>query len=403
MNSTPHKNIDISKNEINITTENFFETLSEPAADSDIEEDEETYMSQSRRQNRSCPDITINYREEYIEMEEKNAVLQTKLDSADKQIEELLLENSALKKQIVEYKMKIDNLKQICNSTASPSTICFFRAEFSRRNLNVSSKKKHVLNKTAENPQKQTSQNTSDYTPTETNGRIKPKEKNLESPVSRQDKQTSIDGSRKLCIISNTRAKILQNAESALNCTELCHYKTPQAGIKQLLQGIDKKLTNFTYQDYCIIFIGDTDFNETDSYHDLILFMRMTLQNVLNTNVIICLPTFRYSKYMNLYNRRIEMFNKLLFLDNAKYEYAYILDCNKNIEYVSEMYTGFKGVLKNNGYKIIFSDLNELILQISEFHNLDNFEPIQNQIGSPCSGIVGQDEELFRDQLSVGH
>lgn len=122
----------------------------------------------------------------------------------------------------------------------------------------------------------------------------------------------------------------------------------------------------------------------------------MTLQKLTHTNIIICLPTFRYSKYMTLFNRRIEMFNSLLFSDNTKYEYAYILDSNRNLKYTSEMFVGSQGILKNICYRIIFSDLNKLIEKVSNHYMLCNYEPLDDQNKSPSTESIEKAEKFFR-------
>lgn len=121
INSTPIKadNDNVSNLILNVTTQNSFESLSQTLDESD---EGDTFVSMKSKQNRSCPEIKINYRQELQEMEERNSLLHNKLQSADKQIEDLLLENSALRKQVSEQKVAIENLKQICNSTRSPKT-----------------------------------------------------------------------------------------------------------------------------------------------------------------------------------------------------------------------------------------------------------------------------------------
>lgn len=194
---------------------------------------------------------------------------------------------------------------------------------------------------------------------------------------------------RKLCIISsNSRNKILQYTRNIIDHSEICHYITPGASISQILNGIKNKLRHFNSNDYCVIFIGDTDFKETNEYSKLIINIRNILQEVQHTNIILCLPTYKSGNYANLYNKRVETFNNLLYRDNKYYEYAYLLDSNKKLEYYTKMYT-IKGFVSNFGYKIIIENMNELIREISHyyyyFYNLENTLPNDRNTTVPLS------------------
>lgn len=380
--SSPEKSPNLSI--INVSTHNSFDSLSELSLESG--EDEEIFLSSRTKLDRSCPEIQVNFSEELREMEGKNVELQNRLVSADDQIEELLLENSALKKQIEEYKLTIGNLKQICTTIGSPQC-----------NISSVKKKRKSLIKSKYTQKKIDVQETTVLHETQ----VQVAESGQEPQKSSQDyseEQNITNVSRKLCVISsNTRNKLLQNTMSTLDCTDICHYKMTGAGLKQLLKGLDTKLYNFTFHDYCILFIGDSDFNETENYHELIKFIRLTLQNVLHTNIIICLPTFRYSKHMFLFNRRIEMFNRLLYLDNAKNEYAYILDSNRHIKYTADMFYGNKGYLKTCCYKnIIFVDLKNLVNEISHYIMLHKSEPVNDQDMSPPTEPIDNADGFFR-------
>lgn len=106
--------VTVRKNAINICTENSFQTLS----------DEEVLSSSSinleeSNLNRSCPERKLNTK---YDVEEKNKIISTlenKLGSAEQEIDNLLLENSALKKIIMKYEQKVRCLDEICKS---PST-----------------------------------------------------------------------------------------------------------------------------------------------------------------------------------------------------------------------------------------------------------------------------------------
>lgn len=166
----------------------------------------------------------------------------------------------------------------------------------------------------------------------------------------------------KICLISSTdRDKTSKAIRSNFEEQNLCHYRMPGGGITQLMSGIDTKLKNFTYNDYCVLFLGETDFNVSKDYRKLVKYVRECLLSVQHTNVIFCLPTFKFSYQSNIYNRRVEMFNRIIYFDNLNYNYCYILDSNKNLNYSFDMFLKFNGKINIHGLKIILNDINELI------------------------------------------
>lgn len=112
----------------------------------------------------------------------------------------------------------------------------------------------------------------------------------------------------KLCLISSIDRKILtETARRTLGACDMCHYRVPGGGVRELVSGLEHKLRDFTFLDYCVIIIGESDFNVSCSYTDLVTELREKLLSVTQTNVILCLPTYRYSYYANIYNAKIEM------------------------------------------------------------------------------------------------
>lgn len=375
------------KYRMNIPTCNSFDSLSE---------DESSDLSAiTAKLNRSCPEIQTNAGEQSEELREKNYKLQLELESADEEIKNLLSENYALKTRISKLEALNKALTQICSSTKKVSTNIQRNSlkkrvlEFSnmdnsltdqcnelekeKRNLSLL-KPTNFANKVDKDQQTVTNyENILENYNKQQETKIYYKTDNLKSHNNQQTK-------RKLCIISsNSRNKILQYTRNIIDHSDICHYITPGASISQILNGIKNKLKYFNSNDYCVIFIGDSDFKETNDYSKLIINIRNTMQEVQHTNIILCLPTYKSGNYANLYNKRVETFNNLLYRDNKYYEYAYLLDSNKKLEYYTKMYT-MKGFVSNFGYKIIIDNLNELIREISNyyyyFYNLEN--PLSN-------------------------
>lgn len=176
-----------------------------------------------------------------------------------------------------------------------------------------------------------------------------------ESVNTKQSKQ-------KVCIISaNKYNKILKIAQNRLHEFDIIHYIITNAGILQMLDGIDSKLADYTMQDYCIIQIGQEDFASTNDYFKLIFEIRNTLKQIKHTNLIICLPTFKHNYQSNMFNWRIENFNNLLYLDILTNEHAYIIDSNKHLKYDYSMYNRVTGNINNYAMDIIFQDINDFI------------------------------------------
>lgn len=171
----------------------------------------------------------------------------------------------------------------------------------------------------------------------------------------------------KICMLSSETSNRLYTLcqRTDLSNFQLCHYRMPKCGLKQLLSNIDKKVQNFTHSDYCIIYIGEDDFRKTHNYIELVTFIREKLQILTHTNFIICLPTFRYMENKNImFNSRIDTFNNLIYMDVETYKYAYILDSNLNLPYTYETYNLY-GSLNNKGLSIVLSDLQNIVLALN--------------------------------------
>lgn len=169
---------------------------------------------------------------------------------------------------------------------------------------------------------------------------------------------------QKLCFISSNKVNnILTLALNYFPSYEVCHFVSTNCGIKQLLQNVNSKLLNFDKQDYCVIFIGEHDFKSTVNYYDLVVSIRESLMSITHTNIVLCLPTYKFNGYNNIFNSRVEIFNNLLYQDNCKHNYALLCDSNLDLIYDSTMFYKRSGVLNGHGMRIIFYTLRHYILQ----------------------------------------
>lgn len=181
-----------------------------------------------------------------------------------------------------------------------------------------------------------------------------------ESPKQQVFSRSPTQLKRKLCIISsNNRNKILETSEHIFGDDyEICHHLKTNANIEHLIDNLDQTLNKYSHKDLCVLMIGETDFLKTSDYFELVKCVRLTLMNIKNTNIIICLPTYKIGINKNIFNGRIETFNNLLYLDNEHHGYASIYDTNYGITYDFRMFNKF-GSINEYGLQTIFEVLKE--------------------------------------------
>lgn len=370
------------KYRINISTCNSFDSLSD--------EESSNLSASTQKLNRSCPEVKINHGDQAEDLEEKNFKLQLELESADEEIKNLLSENFALKNRITKLESANKTLTKICSSPKKMSKN-IQRKPLKKRVLEFSNIDHSTTEQVENRKNDQTLSSPEACSPTNISNNSDTKNENKDYTLINYNKESqkfkasdnltdekdNLKEKRKLCLISsNSRNKILQLTRSTIDHTDICHYITPRSKVSQLLKGIDKKLYEFDLNDYCIIFIGDSDFKQTYRYSELITEIRNTLLSVQHTNIIVCLPTYKSANYANLYNKRVEIFNNLLYRDNKCYKYAFLLDSNEKLEYSTEMYTTRGGFVSNYGYRVIVGTLKELICDITHNYYLNSLNEL---------------------------
>lgn len=131
---------------------------------------------------------------------------------------------------------------------------------------------------------------------------------------------------------SNKDNKILNIVNNKMSeMFSICHYLTPNCNTKHLLKDIEHKLVNFTMKDFCVIFLMEENFKTVYEYFELIKYIRLKLQKITHTNVIMCVPSYKYGSQFDDYNWNVELFINLLHLDNMTHKYSYMLDTNLNV------------------------------------------------------------------------
>lgn len=366
----------------------------------------------------SLPDVSIDY-EQISALSQKIEHLQTQLISAHDEIEKLSLQNRELAKTNQELMKKNVLYKKIGNSPAkflSPNLTTPQSSAKKQKHLKVHKQtqtdtmtvketevketqtEKEIAKKTTQKQEKETQTN---FGPTlEKNTQTKTEGLNPHPSASldiTSDCQTRTrvnarraDGKKlnKICIISSQKPNNLQHKifteNEYINRYDICHYRKSACGIHHLLEGITAKLQDFTMQDFCVIFLGEEDFESTNNNLDLVIYIRETLLKVQFTNIIICLPTFKCHKYSTMFNWRLENFNSLLYIDNDSKHYAYLIDSNLNLIYDSRMFSKTNGKVNIRGFRVILHDLGKLIKRITEQNqphttSITNEQPTDNQ------------------------
>lgn len=181
---------------------------------------------------------------------------------------------------------------------------------------------------------------------------------------------------RKVCLLSTN--KVNNTLALADNClgqnSKICHFLKPGSTIGGLLDGITIKLAEFTMNDFCIILIGEEEFRSTHDYFSTITLMRETLSKIKHTNLIICLPTYKYGELRDMYNWRIENFNNLLYLDIITHEHAYLFDSNENLKYDHTMFDRRSGKINNLGMRSILNNLGIFMNTFQTIHVPDELQ-----------------------------
>lgn len=203
----------------------------------------------------------------------------------------------------------------------------------------------------------------------------------------------------KICMLSANKHNTMLSTAERYFCEnfELCHYLNPDVGIKDLLKNAETKLEDFTMNDFCMLFIGERDFKTTQNYVELVLYLRKVIQKLNHTNIVICFPTYNCGRYSSLFNWRVETFNNLLYLDIVTHEHAYLLDCNLNLTYDYSNFSRHSGRVNNQGMNTIFQDLATMMTFIQDEHTTNLSSASVQFQDVPEIGNEQQDpNQLFR-------
>lgn len=366
---------------------NFFENITfrhtQTRSDTTINNDSVSITETQDMATNSMPDISDDEDELIQNLRDKVKTQALQLISAHKEIEVLSLEITNLKCINKDLLMKNELLKKI---TISPTKHTSPTTTPKKRSSPQKTSKQNTVTKPKEQKKSQTtstqiqtnilpvfSDTTMEINNTEVTNIHKYAEKKRNT---RAEIRLPQQHKPNMCILSaNKQNKVLSIAEdTTMKQYNLCHYLTPEVGIRELLKGIHTKLADYTRRDYCVIFIGEDDFKISINYSKLVSDIRNTLNAVTHTNIIICLPTYKYNTHSNMYNWRVRNFNHILYNDVSTHKYAYVLDSNADITYDFNSFYRRSGKLNNFGMESVFMCLISLINDIQYFtsNNVNN-------------------------------
>ncbi|KAL0870130.1 hypothetical protein ABMA27_006284 [Loxostege sticticalis] len=369
-----HRKKQTERNITSIPTRNSFDSLQTDINDAYDDDDEYDFSCITPpKLNRSCPEIIIKSHLDYEAIQLKLYSLQQKYESAENQIEILLSENFTLKKTIEQYKSRMCNLTSMCKNTD----------QLSEKKCKSDSIRKSIRKRRSTNNCSFTTEATPLSPPVET--------------TKRHEYYTDNKQKRKINLIStNKNNKVLSLAlRTFQDKYQLCHYKLPHQGILDTLQTITEKTRLLTKGDYCVIMVGEKDFETSQNYSLLVKQIRNKLINLNHTNIIICLPTFKCGILTQLFNRRIEIFNRILYLDIKMNEYAYILDSNRHLTYDYKMFSGPQGIMNNRGMTNVLADL-KLLIEDIQLHTSSYDDPVSSMASQSEEYCEISTEEFFR-------
>ncbi|PZC74944.1 hypothetical protein B5X24_HaOG207023 [Helicoverpa armigera] len=373
-------------------------------------------------------DVASSEHDKISELNDQINKLTIELNSAYYKIETLLQENQALRDinnelvnsdrthRYISDRVDEETITENKSTTTSQTTIQAQDIELPSKNSIARNKQNNnsTKNKTIKRSQTNKSQTESittekiqdiDTTPKDSLIQEENTKKTCTRNITNRTEiiQKAPKNKNRICIVS-TDNNVLATAQNELKNenNQVCHYLTQGADIEQLLKGIDTKLSDFTYDDYCVILIGQEDFKTTKEYTKIVQHIRYTLEKIKHTNIIICFPTYNYAwrRQHSLRNWRIETFNNLLYMDIITHEHAYYLDSNRNLEVDYSMFNSKTGYINHTALKIIFQDLKAFINDINNIfmsnqtHSEEKTERLTN-INQSEDGTCSEDASTF--------
>lgn len=330
-------------------------------------------------QNRSLPDLRNLTDEILKDYESKLINLETRLQSAENEIQNLICENGTLKKRLEEKEQTIKGLVRICSTPPRTPKNKTERKRltkiqspqkqlFDTGNLD-SVKYKTIISKAKTRHSSLCDGNSSEKPNGDALNYNKPNESmepitNLWEPTIyrriRSVKQQESNEINRLCIVSTPSGragtKVLTAMLENFDSFHCIHYATPGGGIPELLKNLPMKVKGYTKNDCGILMIGEKDFKSTENFDHISLVKEIicAVEALTFTNIVVCTPT--YICGAPIFNYRVELFNTCLNEALQTSNSVHFYDSNLNLEL--DMFSlgsgkllpkGMRNILKNVG------------------------------------------------------
>lgn len=307
--STPvSQNVTIRpKHTTNLPSTNSFDSFADTISDSDVDIEGSTLFESNL--NRSCPQLETTTREEMEQLQKIIMELRTKLSSAEKEIDNLSLENGTLKKKITTLETKISKLKQVCGSSTKKQC----KRQKKERNLYMG------INQSFENLNIETEKEPTIYTPPILDPKI--------SNGQNIGKNGEISQRHKIIVISDQQGKYVRSNLQELLGGDFHVSSVIKSGAKlgSLLKNETKTAASLTKNDYMIIAGGIND----DNPYDVLNAIEKFLNHTTNTNIIIA--EIPYNNNMSV--DKLSLLNYEIRYICNQFEHATFLD----VEYWSDV------------------------------------------------------------------
>lgn len=361
--------------------------------------------SEIERLSRS-EDYTTSDLYDVNELNDQVADLKIKLMTTENELENTIIENNDLKRQIIKLSTEIKLLKEVCQASTAANIIAPHCATLSNTPL----RNRQNRRSTRYSPGSATS-TTSDVKDEITSAmqrkicdlkeqlraaeeqikalhsQIKVLEEKLLDAKDNNFEKSNLDRVSETTQNNVDNRKTIQNTTSSKGNIAIistfqsdkllkpiakqfgddfnyCHYCKPGAGIMELFSNIEEKLKNFTTTDCCIVCIGESDFQKSKDSKALVYYISDSIKKIgLLTNIIICAPSYICGSA--LYNCRVENFNNMLFLDMQAHGLGTLYDTNLNLSL--EMFSYKTGKLNSYGLNNVLNDLKKITTYLLEF------------------------------------
>lgn len=326
----------VTKRKYNVSVHNSFESLTD--------EDFDSALLRNDTLNRSCPDLSVNYKNEVETLKSKIAILQEKLELSDKYSTKLLIENENLSKQLSEYTRQINQLKDICTSAHKTKKPAKSLSKVQHQSSQTSMIKEDVISKIdvcAESSYVSADNEGFLTSSTELTQKITESCKNI-------SKKIFILGGKQHRGLATALSKSRQN--TLFEQYEVTSTIKPDARCQDILKSAETLHTS--EDDVIIISIGENDCNPTALLAELSAFIKMRPkafvivtsvktslhlnENKLNNTVKLFCKSFDNCVFLDLVdlnywdkNFRYKLCNKINFLLDSRHYASKYLSHNK--------------------------------------------------------------------------